>query len=194
MRKFLIIFLVIVGIPALIALNGMIRMSEALEAEDDDPLTETDPERLAHRDAVYKKCLQGSNAAPDELYCEHMADKEIAYYTDVGFIQEIFHFGTYGLVPRFYHIPTADEEMKARLEAERLAERRGANGSTRFTGEKVAEYEEALDKLYEQSDVFLSKAQTCDPDGDLMKSLQEQRPGVSIKELHKGMDCEDWDK
>lgn len=191
MRKFLIFFIIVAGIPALVALNGMYRMSKDI---DDDPMTETNPERLAHRETVYENCLQGSTAAPDERYCAQMADQEIAYYTEAGFVQEMFSHGTYGIVPRFYHTPTAEEEMRARLAAEELAMRRGADGSTRFTGEKVAEYKEALDKLYEKSDVFMSKAQTCDPEGDFMQALRKQRPDTPVEELHKGMDCKDWDK
>ncbi|MDA7787975.1 hypothetical protein N8940_01945 [Sphingomonadaceae bacterium] len=166
-------------------------MSE--QPDDGDPHTESDPERIAHRDAYFEKCLDGSSAAPDELYCEWMADKTIAYYTDVGMTQEVLHYGTYGLVDRFYHTPTPLEEMEAKVEAERLAERSGPDGSTRFTGGQLAEYEAALDDLYAESDVFMSKAQRCDPEGEFMLAFQQQRPGVPVSELHKGMDCAGWD-
>ena len=192
MRKFLWVFIAIIGVSAAVMLNGMTRMSD--QPDDGDPLTESDPERIAYRDVYYDKCLDGSSAAPDERYCELMADKTIAYYTDKGMTQEILHFGTYGIVDRFYHTPTPLEEMEAKVDAERLAERSGADGSKRFTGEKLTEYENALDKLYGESDVFMSKAQRCDPESAFMQAALKANADMTVEQLHRGMDCDGWDK
>lgn len=191
MRRFAILFLILIGLPAAILLYGMV---EAGKAMDDDPLTETDPVRLEYRDKKYAECIGDLTAKPDEIYCGAMADQTIAYYTTTGMLQEFASFGTHGLIPRPFHEPTELEEMEARVKAESYAKRKGADGSARFTGAKLAEYEAKLDKLYETSDVFYSKAQRCDPDGELMKSIMEASPGRSAEDLHRGMDCEGWDK
>lgn len=191
MRKVFIFLSVIILIVALATLNGFRKMGSA---SDDDPMTENQPERIAHRDAVYAECLDGSVATPDELYCRQMADKTNAHYTELGFLQEVLHHGTFGIVPRYYYTPTPAEELKIRLEAERFAASNGADGSSRFTGAKVALYEEQLDQAYAESDVFQSKAERCDPEGETMKAIMKMRPGESVEQLHRGMDCEGWDR
>ena len=193
MKKiFVVLFVVFLLTPAFVFISGVVRMEQV--PDDGNPLTEDDPVRLAHRDAVNEECIGDVKAAPDILYCEQMADLTIAYYTDSGITQEVLHFGTFGLVPRYFHEATPLEEMEVRVRAEQLALDEGADGSERFTGEKLAEYEAKLDKFYEESDVFLSVKQRCDPNGETMKAIQGARPGVSIEELHKGMDCENWDQ
>lgn len=188
--KRLVLFAVI-GIPVLVLGNGALRLSNANDA---DPTTETVPERIAYRDAVHAECLSGSEAAPDELFCDLMANKVNAHFTGMGLTQEILHYGTYGIVPHYFYTPSDAEVASIRLEAERFALSNGADGSTRFTGERVEDFEQALDQANEESDVFLSKRQRCDPEGETMQAIMDLRPGETIEELHRGMDCSGWDE
>lgn len=193
MKTIIRICAALVLLAAVLIFVGFFRMAQNPDI-DKDPLTQTEPERLAHRDAYFAKCMDGSKAKPDEIYCSRVADKTISYFTNMGFIQEVFHHGTFGIVPRAYNEPRELEKMEARVEASSYARRQGAGGSTRFDGTKLEEYQSALDGLYEDSDVFMSKKQRCDPEGEWMQAVMKQRPGVSVEELHKGMDCKDWDK
>ena len=140
-RKTILTLALLMTIPLAVLIYGF------AQTAGDSSGAESPPERIAHRDQVFAECLDGATAAPDRLYCEQMADLTIAYFTDEGLNQQALHKGTFGLVPAWYHTPTPFEEMGARREAEYLAQLSGADGSTRFTGENLAEVEAKLEVL-----------------------------------------------
>ncbi len=189
MKKLVKLIAILILIPALIMGIGLFRAGGKLNS-DPGALGNQSPERIAHRDMVYSECLNGSNADPDIIYCTEMADGVNAYFTNTGFLQEMASWGSFGLVPRYYHTPSPMEEMRAKVSAERNAKDNGADGSIRFTGTKLSEYEAQLDRLETDSPVALSKSELCDPESAQLKMTREQLGEEGVARAREAMQCD----
>lgn len=120
-----------VFIPLLFPMYGMFR-GAMIEPND----------RLTQLEAVESECLDGSEARPDQLYCEMVIEFRSTYVDN--FFQEIAASATHGMVSYSFLPMTEKKDLEAQIAAERLALSEGTDGSTRFTGSRLEELQASL--------------------------------------------------
>jgi hypothetical protein len=160
------ILALIVFIPALIVLIGFARMND-------------EAARSALESQLTADCLDGSAAKPDEVYCSAIAQTRTNTYTGMGFMQQVFHRGSYGIIPPYLYDVPAMREAEYRLEAEKFAQRQGPDGSTHFTGQNVDALQAEIETLAQSDPLTLQLAEQkkafCDPStGQIEKARKEQ--------------------